>query len=106
MPQPAAVVTSDLVVTLVPVTSGLKSLPDVRWFDPIYQWIGDVLVMGDSARDVVITPWSSGKPAGNPTVLQNTLPVRINFINPVLINPDTHMAPYAFDLRLHLQPQQ
>ena len=62
IPQPGMIVTSDLVVTLVATTPGLKSLPDVRGFDAIYQWIGDVLAGRDSRRDAVVTPWSRRGP--------------------------------------------
>jgi hypothetical protein len=107
VPLVGRVVTSDLVVTLVAIAPGLKSLPDLRAFDPIYTWIASVLNGQNPSRDAVVTPYSFGKPSpADATLLEDTLPVKINFINPLLINPTTQMAPYAFDLRLHLTPPQ
>ena len=96
---------SDLAVTLSAATTNIKlgTTIDANAYNDIYLWIQNLSVPGSAvSRDIELRQTTSG-PSSTPTVHQHVIPTRINFINPLLVDPTSKWAPYVFDMVIRLE---
>ena len=92
----AVMTQTDLVFTVVASSVGIKV--DLNLFDQFFAWI-TAIRHGDSITESLKTVSIKTVPLkGEPSVdveYPNALPARINFVNPSLVNPVNHVAPYT-----------
>jgi hypothetical protein len=97
---------SDLSVTAVARTPGQKSI-DLSGFEPLRDWINDLaLGTGTPLRTVLVKSLGATGAVLATKQYNNVVPVRVNLLNPVLINANGGFAPYVYDLRLRAQSVQ
>ena len=92
---------ADVSVIAVARPPGAQQPADIEAFDPLRQWINDVLSsLGKPGATLEFNSISSAGAVLTTVMLIDCIPSRITLINPVLVNANGGVAPYVFDLRL------
>jgi hypothetical protein len=96
---------SDLALTAVARHGGLKSGFDLDLFTPLFSWVEAVIQGENTQRTIAIKSLAAVKGQPDSTLtFPDAVPTRFNFVNPLLVDPLTGIAPFVFDMRI--RPQQ